>query len=303
MISENNLVIYLSTIPNGYEQEYNTIHTFQNVKQDYCRDLSKLEKYLDIIYDNMLFNNYNRVYFMGGEIGELPHDYVINFLELITQEKYSKYTKEMSNKKIQLFTNGKLFEHISYDDITYKYKISCRQVVNENFDFKNSYASKINDITNRRKISLNQFKYYNYLMFQVYLNNNTDSVLYDKFTSGDFIDKTINLRVEYELFSKNPFNGTESKFFGNCLEYVDFNTEDCSKFSYNFGIDLVNDKIFKCYRAYDIAPTIELTEDNFKKALQYNIEYFIPKYENPEVCKRCKFFNTNQKRISFNFKK
>ena len=41
---------------------------------------------------------------------------------------------------------------------------------------------------------------------------------------------------------------------------------------------------------------LKLTEDNFKKALQYNIEYFIPKYENPEVCKRCKFFNTNQKR-------
>lgn len=300
----NNLIIYLSTYPNSYEIEYNTTHTFNNVKQDYCKDLSKLEKYLDIIYNNNLYSNYNKIYFMGGELGELPKEYVIQLLNLLSSEKYAKYNPfEAANKKIQIFTNGKIFDHISYDDATNIYKISIRQIVNTDYDYKNSYIKRIYDPNNRRKIYNKQSLYYTYILFNTYLNNNTDNILYNKFLNGDFINKNINFTIEHELFSKIPYDLESSKFYGNCITLSDFNSDDCSKYSYNFGIDLVNDTIFKCYRAYDLAPTIELNEDNFKKALQYNIEYFIPAYENSEICKKCKFYLCNKNILSFNFKK
>ena len=304
-LENRNLIIYLSTYPNSYEIDYNTMHSFKNVKQDYCKDLSKLEKYLDIIYDNNLYSNYNKIYFMGGELGELPKEYVIQLLNLLSSEKYAKYNPfEAANKKIQIFTNGKIFNHVSYDDITDKYKISVRQIVNTDFDYKNSYIKKIYDPTNRRRIyDNNQYLYYSYIIFNNYLNNDTDEILYNKFIEGTFINKNINFIIEHELFSKVQYNVEKSKFYDNCIILSDFNSDDCSKFSYNFGIDLVNDTIFKCYRAYDVAPTIELNEDNFKKALQYNIEYFIPKYENDEICKKCKFYTCNRNILSFNFKK
>ena len=304
-LENHNLIIYLSTYPNSYENDYNTTHTFKSVTQDYCKDLSKLEKYLDVIYDNDLQDNYNKIYFMGGELGELPKEYVVQLLELLSNEKYSKYNSSfVSNKKIQIFTNGKIFNYFSYEDINNKYKLNVKQIVNTEFDYKNSYIKKIYDPNNRRRTYNNQFIYYNYIIFNSYINDNTNDILYDKFIKGEFINKNINFTVEHELFSKVPYSNLEnSKFYRNYITLSDFNSDDCSKFSYNFGIDLVNDTIFKCYRAYDIAPTIKLNEENFKKALQYNIEYFIPAYENSEVCKKCKFYNYNKKILTFNFKK
>lgn len=301
---EKNLIIYLSTYPDSYEMNYNTMHSFANVKQDYCRDLSKLEKYLDIIYDNNLYSNYYKIYFMGGELGNLPKEYIIELMRLLSNEKYSKYNESLiSNIKIQIFTDGKLFNHVSYDDITYKYKINVRQCVTTDFNYKDSYIKKYDDPTKRRKFIENQSKYYRYILFKTYLNDETDEILYNKFLSGEFINKNAFLFVEHELFSKIPYTIEKSKFNEKYITLSDFSSEECSKFSYNFGIDLVNDTLFKCYRAYDIAPKIELNKDNLIKALQYDTEYFIPGYEDPEVCKKCKFYNYNDKALTFNFKR
>ena len=306
------LNIYISTIyTNDAPALVGTTNTFSKVNNDYCKDLNKLEHYLDIIFFDKkeYYKNFDRIRITGGELGDLDTEYLYKLYKLL--EKYNSVTvyKNFTNTKISVYTNGRIFDKLSHKDIE-DYKINTVRIFTMNNYSPEFYKHEIreNNIDNfYMKENQNIYEANKTNRFHSYafiLNDLSDKFFYDKFKNGDFIDiRILPFIKDNSTFAEYPYTLCNSKFYPGIISEDDsIDKHECSKYSCRFGIDLVNDKIFKCDFAFDDSPRIELNDENLKNLLEYNIENYIPSFDN-DVCSNCTYYKCNYKLLSYNFKK
>lgn len=304
---EKMITIYLSTI---YTEDapavLGTTNTFSKVKNDYCKDLDKLEHLLDIIFydEREYYKNFSRIKITGGELGDLDKDYITKLYKIL--EKYNNITvyKNIDNAKFSVHTNGRLFDRISYEEIE-KYKVNTVKIFTMNSYKPGFYTSKVDDnfvtYNNQNLYDANKMK--RFISYAFILNDLSDEFFYDKFRNGDFINVWMMPYIKSNpKFAECGYTLETSKFYPAIVNIDNiFNTKDCSKYSYRFGIDLVNDTIVKCDFGYDDSPRIKLTDENLKTLLEYNVENFIPNFDT-DVCSNCTHYKCEYKVLSFDFK-
>lgn len=305
MNKENTISVYINTIPSSDGLFFgNTSTTFKNVVQDYCKDFQKIEKILDILFikGKPYYEKFGRVKLYLGNVSALSKEYILRLYSLL--EKYGKLNldiKKALNRKFIIVTSDEIFSKVTKEELN-QYFVITKIIYNKD-TYKKPVISIVNSDDLFRKGIYSDVLGKSFVSYDFILSDESDEFFFDKFKAGDFINVPTLPLINHNLFSKEQFTLIKSKFYPGIIKYDDnFKQDDCSKYSYYFGIDLVNNTIFKCHHAYDYSFTIELNEENLNKMLDFK-ECLIPEYSNKEICKNCKLYNIGYEKLSYNFKR
>lgn len=293
----------ISTIPT--DRFISVSKDFSTAKEHtYLKDLSVLEKYLDLVFseDTKYYETVSEVKICGGDIGALPKTYLKELFSLLQKEKYHNriYSGEYYHGKIKVLGTSKLFSKISPEDITYKYKVryNCDFDIT-NFDEKDFHIFSIDDnIMRKENYDLNDFErnYYRFIIYNTFINDDNKDIAYDCFMNKQF-KANVFFKFLHKSVDSVGFTFDDCDFCKTLVRTTAFNEEKCNEYTYNFGIDFVNNEIYKCNRMYDLSPKVELDYDLFESLLKKDTRYLLP-YHDEKYCSNCEFFETNYKALN-----
>ena len=300
---ENSITLLLSTLPE-LNDEY---HTYKNVSSEDIKDFSNLEHVLSIItsestvidesYTNIAFSCSNNV------INDTNID---EFLSII--QKYNAQNKFQFKIKVfgkdNIFWNDITEERIlSYknNNISINFMLDSADLNKEvilEFKDKVDYVNNLIYTDSDSEVSNTDKKQLLHLLYS-FSKDTTDKL--DEYYQDE---EMLPLVTSVGLF---PHNATVFEKFDYNSKYViknnifivntEYPFESCNTQSYKFSVDLVNNRLIKCTRMYDVSPYVDYSDDVLLSLLK--------KEENTlslldeSICKNCKMISKNRTLYSY----
>ena len=291
---DNDIRILLSTQP-PYDTKY---HTYNNVERLDISNFKMLEHILSIITSND--TPYKNISLICSN-NTINNNNFSSFIDVL--KKYNSENKY--EYKIKIFGNDNIFWNDITEDKILEYKnnnITISFLLNydklsneiilqykEKLDYINSiiYASNNNEELSDKK----------QLMHIVYpICKETVNILNEFYQNTDMLPliTSISLYMPYSTVLSS-FDYQNEYIFKNNIYYINenYSYNTCNERSNNFSIDLINNRIIKCNRMYDISSYKEYSDDLLLNLLKNSDSNLLDMLDN-SICEQCKTVSKNR---------
>ena len=169
-------------------------------------------------------------------------DYIRSIYDILSSYNDKTVVRNYTNTKVSVFTNGKIFDKLSYNEIN-NYKVNTTILLDEPTSHLDTYAQialeKVDDdkIMVGNKNIFDNRKSRRFVGYAFLLNDKNDDDYYQLFKQGTFINVKIAPMYKHKMFCEEPFTLKNSKFYPGLFSLdKEFDSEKCSCYSLNFGI-------------------------------------------------------------------